>query len=190
MAFNFSVSLRETARLYLRYVIVGLVCVPLALLYAFAKRINWNANAVMGALLVLGLVSAFFLWRRMGAWQVTPVVAGSFDACWVELVNSTLQNGAPPHQRATIDERSRTWNQVLAPAFAASADASWNQILEAQMRTAQSTETLQHFLAGLSEPSPRAQTNRPNVRPEPTRQRQPAWTFALGGQTHDAHGLA
>jgi hypothetical protein len=195
MASNFSVSLRETARLYLRYMLVGLVGIPLALLYALAKRANLSASVVMAGLLMLGLVSAFFLWRRLGDWQVKPVVALNFDACWAELVNTTLQNGASLQQTLTIDDdRLPTWNRILAPAFAANADVerletSWNYILEAQTRTAQSTETLQPFLVYRREP-PRTQPKRHNGRPEPTRQGQPAWALALGGQMHNAHGLA
>jgi len=186
MASNFSVWLRETARLYLRYMVVGLVGIPLALVYAWAKRANWNVSMVMAGTFLLGLVSAFFLWRRLGDWQLKNIVALNFDPCWAELVNATtLQNGAPLQQTATVEEeRLRTWNLVLAPAFAAGADvempeASLHNALAAQMRTAQSTETLQRFLAGRREPSPR-QIDEPNARPEPTRQRQPAW----------AHGLA
>jgi hypothetical protein len=176
---------------------VGLVGFPLALLYVWANRANWNASLVIAGLLLLGLVSAFSLWRRLGDWQVKPVVALNLDAGWAELVNATLQKVAPLQQTvSTDDERLRTWNHVLAPAFAASAnveilEASLNNILPAQIRTAQSTETFQHFLARRRERSPRAQTNRPNGRPEATRQRQPAWAVALGGQMqNDAHGLA
>lgn len=195
MASTLSVSLRETARLYLRYMTVGLVSIPLAVLYAWAKRANWNTVAVLAGLLLLGLVSAFFTWRRMGAWQVKPAVAPNFEASWVELINATLRNGAPFQQTVTIDaERLRTWNNFLV-AFAASPDTerlkdSWTQILEAQMRAAQPTETLQYFLSHRKVPLPRNPPHHPNVRPEPSRQREPAWASALSGQMPEAHGLA
>ena len=84
MAPNFSVSLRETARLYLRYMMVGLVSVPLALFYAWAKHANWNASVVITGLLLLGLVSTFFVWRRLGERARREIVIIISGACHVQ----------------------------------------------------------------------------------------------------------
>jgi hypothetical protein len=200
MAFNFSVWLRETARLYLRYTAVGLVGIPLTLLYALAKRADWNTSIVMPGLLLLGFFSAFFLWQRLGDWQVEPVVGQNFEACWAELMNATLQNRAAPFQQAVtilLDddaENLKTWNHVLAPALATGEvqilEASLNNALAAQVLSLQSTETIQHLLARRRSSSMRSQTSRPNTKPEPARQRPPAWASALSGEMHHAHGLA
>jgi hypothetical protein len=199
MAFNFSVWLRETSRLYLRYMMVGLVGIPLTILYAWAKRANWNTSIVMASLLLLGFVSVFFLWRWLGNWQIEPVGAQNFEACWAELLNATHQNHAARFQQAVTillddDAENLTWNHVLAPALATSEvqilEASLNSALAAHVLTLQSTESIQRLLAHGRASSAHSQSSRPNIKPEPARQRPPAWASALGGEMHHAHGLA
>jgi hypothetical protein len=197
MASNFSVSLREMARLYLRYMMVGLVSVPLGLLYALAKRANWNASAVSAGLLLVGCVSAFFFWRRLGDWQVKPVPT-NFDACWADLLQQTaiMDSESLRLRKLTVVasaeiERLKSELDLLSGERKIKRErfeTSWNQLLETQMRTAQSTDTLQYFCAQADGPT-NGPSDRPSVRPEPTRQRQPAWAFALDGQSQ-AHGLA
>jgi hypothetical protein len=195
MVSNSSVWLRETARLYLRYMAVGLIGVPLILLYAAARRADWNVTIVTAGLLVLGFVGALLLWRRLGDWQV-KTADPSIDA-WVDLVNATIQTAVSRQQTAAClqqfvhihDEDLQAWHDVIA-SFTASLkdiDADLNNLLPQQ---AIANEQQQRYRQSLIRRWASTQSNETNVRLERTRQRQPAWAMALGGYTQNAHGLA
>jgi hypothetical protein len=177
MASNFSVWLRETARLYLRYMAVGLLGVPLALLYAGAERAHWNMTVVAVVLAGVGFVSAFFLWRRIGDWQAPAVsaVSANFEDAWIELVNVAFQNAVPREQIALslqqvavpvesmrdVDvEKLQAWSRV----FAADFEVFHHLLLQETEQRRQSEQRGQSLI-------------QPPV--ERTRQRQPAWALAL-----------
>lgn len=195
MASNFSAWLRETSRLYLRYVAVGLIGIPLALLYALARRADWNTTVVTGVLMVLGFVGAFLLWRQLGDWNVSTAIVRTADAtseAWADLVKTAIHR-AVPHQ------------QVLTQQLAALDVAAWRHILASEVSThsvdfevfdaavksllAQQLMTLEQEPYRLRRDVPR-QLSRPTARPEHVGQRQPAWALALNGQPQNAYGLA
>jgi len=179
MAFTLSVSLRETARLYLRYMTVGLVCIPLALLYAGARRADWNTTVVAGALIVLGFVGAFFVWRRLGDWRVVP--ADTSIEAWVDLLRIVAQQQtAVSLQQRLLQYRPRVDDETLGTyrkifTRIASDDeirkTAFNRILAHQQATLEQLSVVQ----GQS-----SQPNRTGTRPE-TQQGQPAWALALSG---------
>lgn len=191
MAFSFSVWLHETARLYLRYAAVGLVGIPLALLYALARRAAWNTTVVTGTLIVLGFVGAFFLWRRLGDWKfvstATVRAADVTSDAWADLIN-TASRTTVTHQQMTLcfqqsvradEEQLRAWNLLLTPHHSRlSHSVEVAEVADAVIKnlTQQAMET--------------EQENYKQPATEPTRQRQPAWAFALNGQTQKAHALA
>lgn len=195
MAFNFSVWLRETARLYLRYTAVGLIGVPLALLYAAAKRADWNMAAVSATVLLVGFASAVLFWRWLGNWQmpsakVTVVPTDATNDAWADLVNAA-QRTAITHQQIALclqqsvranEETTRAWNLLLTSAHA-----------EERTRLAHSVEVadavIKNLLAQQAMDTEQENYKLP-AKTEPTRQRQPAWALALRGQTQNAHGLA
>lgn len=178
MASNFSVWLRETARLYLRYMAVGLLGVPLAALYAWAKHADLNMLVVGAVLLVLGFVSVFFLWRWLGDWQVASADATS--EAWANLMYVAI-HAAIPHQQAILIQQSPgedLWRRILA----ANVSAHRVEILDA---------ALKNFLAQqiVAEQEEYRQPLAPQEPPHRS-QRQPAWALALNGQAQNAHGLA
>jgi hypothetical protein len=184
MASNFSTWLRETARLYLRYAAVGLIGVPLALLYAWASRSRWNAPGVIGALILVGSVAAFFLWRSLGEWQsIRPEVPDTANDAWADLVNAALHTTSPHQQfafyfRQSIhadEEQIREWNLLLR-----SAVVSDTGVAEAAQSSLLAQQTFQTERQPYQRPEDAAQI----------RQTQPAWGVALKGQTRTAHGLA
>jgi hypothetical protein len=195
MVSNSSVWLRETARLYLRYMAVGLIGVPLTLLYAAARRADWNMTIVTVGLLVLGFVGGLLLWRRLGDWQV-KTADPSFDA-WVDLVNATIQTPVSRQQTAVClqqfehihDEDLQSWHDLVVPHAASLNDvnAELNNLLAQQ---AIANEQQQQYRQSVTRRWASTQSNGTNVRLERTRQRQPAWAMALGGYTQNAHGLA
>lgn len=119
MGSNFSVWLRETARLYLRYGAVGVASIPFALAWAWAARVGWNPKAAFPILAMLTLAVASAVWRRMGNWQIASAVkVRPFEADYAELLKVTLQRGAALQYRETVDEDMlRVWNNVLGPTF-------------------------------------------------------------------------
>lgn len=66
---NSSTWLRETGALYLRYMAIGVVAIPFALVYAFAKRAGWDERAFLPLLAFCGFVVALVLWKRLGPWE-------------------------------------------------------------------------------------------------------------------------
>lgn len=69
---KFSVWLRETARLYLRYMAVALGSIPFAIGAAVARQAGWNEHVILPIALLFGLATAFALWKWMGEWRVKP----------------------------------------------------------------------------------------------------------------------
>jgi len=193
MASSFSVWLRETARLYLRYVAVGLIGIPIALLYALARRADWNMSVVGAMLFLLGFVCAFLLWRWLGTWQMlsTEIAVESTDATrdpWVDLVNAALRTTVTNQQVALCFQQSVHANEETFRA--------WNLLLtSAANRTRFSysievTEAAQAALKNLQAIETEQENYRQAAKTEPTRQRQPAWSLALNGQPPNAYGLA
>lgn len=187
MAFNCSIWLRETARLYLRYMAVGLTGAPLVLLYAWAKRADWNMPVVTGALILLGLVGAFSLWRRLGEWQIIPAeVADVTSDAWAELVNAAIRTTVPHQQIAVCfqqsmradEEQIRAWNLFLSSAVASPADVA--EAVGAALKTLPAGWTIET----------EQEQHRQSAGIEDSRQRQPAWASTFKGQTQTAHGLA
>lgn len=193
MVSNFSVWLRETAGLYLRYMAVGLLGVPLAALYAWARRADWNTTVVTGVLIVFGFVGAYLLWRRLGDWKVATAAARTADAtseAWADLVNTAIHT-AVPHQQVILTQQLAaldvtTWRHALASepsthiADLEACDAAVKSLAQQLMTLEQEQYRLR----------PRRQLSRPTARPEQIGQRQPAWALALNGQPQNAYGLA
>jgi hypothetical protein len=191
MASSFSVWLHETARLYLRYAAVGLIGIPLALLYGLARRADWNTTVVAGALIVLGFVSAFLLWRRLGDWEVTTatIPTGETNDAWADLVKTAIHT-AIPHQQVILTQQLAAldvtaWRHTLASEEFEAFDAAVRRSLLAQQLT-----TLEEEQRRLRREVPRQQLSRPTESPEQIGQRQPAWALALNGQPQNAYGLA
>jgi hypothetical protein len=171
MASNFSVWLHETARLYLRYAAVGLIGIPLALLYALTRRADWNTTVVAGALIVLGFVGAFLLWRRLGEWNVTTATNDD----WTNFVNTAIHTTVPHRQVILAQQLAApvtAWRYALASERFEVFDAAVESLLARQLMT------LEHEQYG------------PTARPGQIGQRQPTWALALTDQPQNAHGLA
>lgn len=196
MASSFSVWLHETARLYLRYAAVGLIGVPLALLYALARRADWNTTVVAGALIVLGFVGALWLWRRLGDWRLRsadPSAVRTTDATsdsWVDLVNKALHTAN--QQQVILTQQwvdADTWYRTLA------SQVSTLSSLDVEVADAVIKSVLQQELIAFEQELHRHSlvhrvASQPNARTGQIGQRQPAWEWALNVQRQSAHGLA
>ena len=86
MGANFSVWLRESGRLYLRYMAVGVASLPFAAGAAFAKEAGWNERIALPILLSLGIISASLVWRWLGDWRIWPEVSVG-DHAWADLLS-------------------------------------------------------------------------------------------------------
>ena len=201
MASNFSIWLRETARLYLRYTAVGLIGIPLALLYAGARRAGWNMAVVSATLLLLGFVSAFMVWRWLGNWQTpsaeTAIRTDATSDAWADLVNVALRTTVRHQQMALCFQQSvradeealRAWNLLLRSAVGS--QAGEHQIrLSHPVEVVKVSETALKDLLAQQTIETEQENYKQSVRTEPGQQRQPAWALALRGQTQNAHGLA
>jgi hypothetical protein len=184
---KYSIWLRETTRLYLRYMAVGLIGVPLALLYSWARHADWKMPVVTGALILVGLIGAFYAWRRLGNWQVVPdVMADASRDAWADLVNAALRTRVPPQQLALCvqqsmrpdEEQIRAWNLLLTAAVASPIDRPESVDATPKNPPPQPMMTTEQ------------QQDKQSTQTEHVRQRQPAWAMALRGQTQNAHGLA
>lgn len=184
-----SIWLRETGRLYLRYTAVGLIGIPLALLYAWARRADWSLSVVSPILLLLGFVSAFMMWRWLGDWripsaEVAVATADAASAAWADLINAARRTTVTHQQVALCLQQSvraneeQAWNLLLTSAHAAGST-----------RLSYSVEVADAVLKNRLPQQEQENYSQP-TKVEPTQQRQPAWALALGGQTQSAQGLA
>jgi hypothetical protein len=115
MAVKFSTWLRETARLYLRYMAVAFGCVPFAVGAAWAKQAGWNERVIVPVLLCLAFITAFLALKRLSRRQseLEPRLS-SFEAEWADLLK--VGTGSIV-QFITLDENAEaTWQEVLSPA--------------------------------------------------------------------------
>src|SRR5438876_12376030 len=95
MAFKFSVWLRETVRLYLRYMAVGLIGAPLALVYGLAVQAGWKQKVLLPLLAVFGIVAASVVWKWLEDWQVKPQLpVNQLEIGWAELLKTAIPRGA------------------------------------------------------------------------------------------------
>lgn len=195
MASNFSIWLHETARLYLRYTAVGLIGVPLALLYAWARHSDWNMSVVSATLLLLGFVSAFLMWRRLGNWQ-TPSAKDAVKAthatsdAWTDLVNATFRITVVHQQSALcfqqlvgIDGLQLRASNYLPRIVVASKTEV--EALEVALKNVPAQQKIEIEQEQYIQSVQCIQSI-----PKQTRQRQPAWALALRGQPQNAPGLA
>ena len=174
---------------------VGLVSLPFALVYAVAAQAGGRLRILLPLLAGCGFVAAFWVWRRMGDWQVKPKVSVSqFEDCWAALLKTTIESGAPHQYRATVDEDTlRTWNEVLAPTLFISEFKTHEHALNQSWDAA--TKTL-HFIT--AQPTLMDQTillllktEKPSAPSGITSQSTSALALALGQQMLvGAHGLA
>jgi|SRR5579864_508145 len=196
MASTLSAYLRETGRLYLRYMAVGLIGIPLAALYAGARRADWNMSVVGVTLGVLGFVTAFWLWRRLGDWRIATqtsreTVESDVSAAWAELVNRASEMTVP-NQRLVLGQRADeenlqgpVWNYFCA-IVEQQAAAQINLLVEELVaKTPMSQLAEEQYRHSLTRRESQSSPSRKTARPE---QRQPAWSFV--GQAQNAHGLA
>lgn len=195
MVYKFSVWLRETARLYLRYMAVGLATIPFALGYVLAAHQKWF---IFPLLVTCALIAAFLVLRRLN-WQIrTQAAVAPLEAEWAELMKAALQSGPPLQYRMTIDEDTlRRWQEVLTPAAVVSSDAELGAIAisvnrgyelgPVQMLTYGHIEGLQQMMMGKGEP-PRQKAQK--VQRDISKQSDPALAFQLGRQplTAGMHG--
>jgi hypothetical protein len=83
MRLKFFTWLRETGRLYLRYMAVGLCGTLFATLYALGKNAGWDERVILPVALACAFATALFVWKWMGDWQERPIVQiRPFDATW------------------------------------------------------------------------------------------------------------
>jgi hypothetical protein len=146
MAFKFSVWLRETARLYLRYMVVGLVGIPLALVFAIAARTGWNVRVMLPLLVVCGFAAVAWVWRRMGDWQIKPqVVVSPFEASWADLLKATSENLCIVQYKTNpiIDEDQLLKYQDLLDTSLLLSSTQVTMVQQALHRTAQTTTETQ-----------------------------------------------
>ena len=124
MVLRLSIWLRETGRLYLRYMAVALVSSPFAVLYVLGSGARWNQRVLLPVTLTCALSAAFAVWKWLGTWQEKrQVVVTASDTTWAELMRTAMLNGPALQYRATLDENIlRTWQDVLSPALMKSSD--------------------------------------------------------------------
>lgn len=111
MGANFSVWLRESGRLYLRYMAVGVASLPFAAGAAFAKEAGWNERIALPILLSLGIISASLVWRWLGDWRIRPAVSVG-DHAWADLLSVGGGDAVMLYQ---VSRTRVTWADALAP---------------------------------------------------------------------------
>ena len=105
MALYSSTWLRETARLYLRYMAVAAASIPFSVAAVWASRTGWHDRLVLSSTLISGLATAFVIWKWLGDWQLKPRLALSpFETEWANLLNATVGSGELLQHRLTLDE--------------------------------------------------------------------------------------
>jgi hypothetical protein len=186
MASNFSVWLRETARLYLRYMAVGLVSLPFAFVLARAAQVGWNLRILLPVMGGCGFGAAFWVWRRMGSWQIKPKVERVFEDSWVALLTNTMRKVEPLQYRVSVDgDAMKPWNELLASSFLVTSPRKFEIVIvnctaepaSVQMLTQPAPSSFQQMLSGQrTHPRPSERTPRAPLFPE--------------GQHVHAHGLA
>src|SRR5581483_3682479 len=86
MEMNFSAWLRDTGRLYVRYMAVGLATLPMALAYAMAKQNGVSEHILLPVLAAAGTATAFYAWKKLGDKHVElPGVLAHSDLRWTNL---------------------------------------------------------------------------------------------------------
>jgi hypothetical protein len=121
MGANFSVWLRETGRLYLRYMAVGVASIPFAAGAIFAKQAGWNERIALPILLSLGVISASLVWKWMGDWQIQPDVSIR-EPEWANFLS--VGGGAALMVRSASRARV-AWAEALAPIDSDSLRLQW-----------------------------------------------------------------
>ncbi len=166
MAFRFSTWLRETGRLYLRYMAVALASVPLAAGVAWSKHAGWNEHIVVSVSLTLGVITAFLILKVLGRWQVEPEVKViPFDAKWADLLRARRESMVL-FSITPADDFARAWQEVLSKPFGVEgpADAQMFQIVWSQhhqaalgwlrnLTTPEAEDALQQLMKGTIEPT-------------------------------------
>src|SRR6266568_132558 len=129
MAFKFSPWLRETGRLYLRYIALAVASIPFAAGIAWSKHAGWNEHIVLPVCLAPAVVTGFLILKILDGWLVqTEVKVASLGPDWTGLLRagtwSVAQFSFAPGEDATS-----TWQQVFSPFFveAASQDQTFQR---------------------------------------------------------------
>ncbi len=162
MALYSSTWLRETARLYLRYMAVAAASIPFSVAAVWASRTGWHDRLVLSSTLISGLATAFVIWKWLGDWQLKPRLALSpFETEWANLLNATVGSGELLQHRLTLDENAlRSWQDVMLPAVIGSAEARMielslnltNQARSKHMLTLNYDDLLQQMMMGMKQP--------------------------------------
>jgi hypothetical protein len=125
MALYFSTWLRETARLYLRYMAVAAASIPFSVVAVWAARAGWHGRLVLSLTFVSGLSTAFVIWKWLRDWQLKPtVVLSPSEIEWANLLNATISRGELLQYRLIPDENALLrWQDVMFPAVTGGAEA-------------------------------------------------------------------
>jgi len=198
MALYSSTWLRETARLYLRYMAVAAASIPFSVAAVWASRTGWHDRLVLSSTLISGLATAFVIWKWLGDWQLKPRLALSpFETEWANLLNATVGSGELLQHRLTLDENAlRSWQDVMLPAVIGSAEARMielslnltNQARSKHMLTLNYDDLLQQMMMGMKQPRqrpvPRPAKHQPGlpvqISPAQTPLRQTAQSIMAG----------
>jgi hypothetical protein len=93
MALKFSAWLRETGRLYLRYMAAALASIPFATGAALAAQFSWHERIMVPLLFVLALAAAILAWRKLGDWWVASSQTLSQSAVDASILAELLKAG-------------------------------------------------------------------------------------------------
>src|SRR5713101_3278511 len=86
--------LRETARLTLRYLAVGISFIPAGLVYSGFRTIGWDSPVSVALSLVLGFWIASLVWNRFEISQRVPAIPLISKALTVLISDSMVENWA------------------------------------------------------------------------------------------------
>lgn len=126
MEMTFSTWLRETGRLYVRYMAVGAVSVPFAIAYAFAREAGWGGRALLPILSLFGLAAGHIVWQRLAiARQAPQGTESSVDPTmgWAHLIRAAqsqeylpISSQGPVPTSASSLVYTMNWDEALLAA--------------------------------------------------------------------------
>jgi hypothetical protein len=148
---------------------------------------------------LVGFVTAFWLWRRLGDWRIatqtfreTVETSDVTNAAWAELVNTAGEMTAPNQQLSLVLQRANDSKQSQLRTFNLLLTSVTHQPTQRVVELEVADAVLKSVLARQAIQTAQ-ESDMPSVADDrPTRhsQRQPAWALALRGQSQNAHGLA
>jgi hypothetical protein len=99
--------LRETARLTLRYLAVGVSFIPAGLVYGGFRRVGWDSPVSVALSLVFGFWIASLVWNRLEIPQRVPAIPPISKELAVLISDSMVENWAD-----AVEARSKKAEQL------------------------------------------------------------------------------